>query len=54
MPPPRWGNPQRLGWKEDQPGLCSDLNLIREHVVVVRHGEGANGVKKHPFLSVYA
>jgi hypothetical protein len=26
MPPPRWGNPQRLAWKKDQPGLCSDLN----------------------------
>jgi hypothetical protein len=26
MPPPRWGNPQRLAGKEDQPGLCSDLN----------------------------
>ncbi|MEI6715676.1 MAG: hypothetical protein WCO60_18140, partial [Verrucomicrobiota bacterium] len=25
-PPPRWGNPQRLAWKKDQPGLCSDLN----------------------------
>ena len=24
LPLPRWGNPQRLAWKKDQPGLCFD------------------------------